>query len=108
MSFSKWELLDSHGGVIRWGRYSDDDEGTVQVKTEQDCSRILDDNKAASNDFTGKMADGLGVLAARIPTAVQLQWLIEDGVWWSDDMDWTARKLNSPDWMHLKRVPFQL
>jgi len=109
MSFSQWELIDdgSFNGVRRYIRSSDEDEGTVQVRTEDHAAPlILERNKAAQNDWDGVKGDLIH--AATIPVSVMLQWYLEDGIWATSDMDYLCRKLNDPDWRYLKRIPIEL
>jgi len=110
MSFSQWELIDdgSFNNVRRYIRSSDEDEGTVQVRTvDHAAPLIIESNKAAQNDWGGF---GKGELhhAATVPVSVMLQWYLEDGIWATSDMDYLCRKLNDPDWRHLKRLPIVL
>lgn len=98
---------DPFTGMTTWHSY-DETEDKTYVSYEQDVEPILDRNKAAANDFTGRMGDMVHV--ASIPSAVQLKWLVEYGVdvCNKDHMPKVKQLLNSSDWRHLKRVPFTI
>ncbi len=104
MSFSAWELLDEFNGLKRYIRSSDEDDGTVQVKYEQDVQPLLDQNKAAQADWDGKFGDEPLHKAASIPATVAYEWLVKFGVnvWNPDHMPAVAKLLNSGDYRYLK------
>lgn len=107
-SASDWELLDdgSWNGLRKWIRATDDEHGTVQVKTEDvGSSMILDDNKRAQNDGFDRREDMWH--AAKIPAFVLLEWLTKYGVDWRNPnhAQGVRRLLNSSEYSHLKRAP---
>ena len=99
---SDWELIDSGdwNGVRRWMRATDDDEGTVQVRTESvGIDSILDANKRA--DAPDKRSEMWHV--GRIPASVGLKWLVEEGLdlWNPHHQDGIAKKLMDSDYRYL-------
>ncbi|MXO72873.1 hypothetical protein [Alteraurantiacibacter buctensis] len=100
--FSKWELLDdgSWNGIRRWIRSSDEDEGTVQIRSEGvGEEQIIERNKAA--DAPDKRSEMWHV--GSIPASVGLKWLVEEGIdmWNPHHMDAVKRKLMDSDYRHL-------
>lgn len=108
MSFSDWELVDSgqFNGVRKWMRSSGDDEGTVQIKSEDFGSAlILEANKQARSECLDKRSDMWH--AASIPAGVQLEWLTKYGVhpYKPDHAEGRRKLLNSSEYAYLKRAP---
>lgn len=103
MSFTGWELLDSYGGLKKYIRSSDEDDGTVQVKYEQDITATLEANKRAQNEATGRMGDGMQKVAT-IPTYVIYEWITKHGINLYDPnhQEGVQRLLNSSDYRWLK------
>lgn len=103
MSFTNWEVIDdgAWNGLRRLARYSDDDEGTVEVKTEavHAINPIIETNKQAES--IDKRRDLWKV--GSIPAEVALKWLVEDGldIWNPDHHEWKMRRLMDSDWRHL-------
>jgi hypothetical protein len=111
MTRDGWELVDdgSWNGVRKWLNASDDDHGTVTVKYEGfDVPIICEANKAAQNEGFDHGSEMWH--AAKIPASVMLKWQVELGVDALDPNHWPAvkRLLNSSEWRHLRRAPFQL
>lgn len=97
-----WELIDdgSFNGLRRWMRATDEDEGTVQVKTEAFGERaIIEENKRADTHKVDKELWHVG----HIPASVGLKWLVEEGIdmWNPHHMDALKRKLMDSDYRHL-------
>lgn len=72
---------------------------------EQDVEQILDSNKEKANmgrDYYAQDDEMWRV--ASIPASVQMKWLVEEGIdiYNADHSDRVKKKLNDPDWMHLK------
>lgn len=93
-------------GVTR--QFFIDDEGNVTVNAVQDLEPLLDRNKAASNERGKRVTDDYANPIATIPPVIALHWLNTEG-WWvfdaSKDPDVEKklkRKLNDPDWRHLR------
>lgn len=106
-----WELVDdgSFNGLRKWMRGTPDDHGTVEVRYEGfDVPLILDDNKAAQNESFDRRSEMWH--AAKIPASVILKWRIENGIDFYDPNHKPAvmRMLNSSEWRHLRRTPFQI
>jgi len=101
-----WELLDdgSWNGIRRWMRATDDNEGTVQIRSEGVGEEaIIEQNKRAEGP--DKRSDFWHV--GHIPASVGLKWLVEDGLdmWNPDHQDGIMRKLMDSDYRYL--VPGQ-
>lgn len=99
---SDWELIDdgSWNGVRRWMRAFDDDEGTVQVKSEGVGEQyIIEENKRAEG--VDKRSELWHV--GHIPASLGLKWLVEEGLdmWNPTHMDGVKRKLMDSDFRHL-------
>lgn len=99
---SDWELIDdgSWNGIRRWLRATDDDEGTVQVRSEGvGETAIIEENKRA--DEIDKRSEMWHV--GHIPASVGLKWLVEEGVdmWNPHHMDALKKKLMDSDYRHL-------
>lgn len=86
----------------------DDSTDTTIIRTEQDCSDILDVNKAQQNEGIDKSSDMWH--AATIPAVVQMEWMIQYGVdlMNKDHMPGVKRLLNSSEYSHLRRNEFRL
>ena len=104
---SEWELLDYNPatGVRKWIAADQHEEDAVLIRTEFETfhtNAILDANKAAQNENTGRMGDMARV--ASIPTSVMYEWLHKFGVnaWNPHHADGVKRLLNSPDYRYLK------
>lgn len=84
-------------------RASDDNEGTVEVRYEQDVTKILDANRKLQNDASGRMGDGLEKVA-HIPTYIIYEWITKHGInlYNPDHQDGVQRLLNSSDYRWLK------
>lgn len=99
--FTDWEVIDdgAWNGLRRLARYSEEDEGTVEVKTEALDYGIIEDNKRAES--VDKRQDLWKV--GHIPASVALKWLVEDGldIWNPDHHEWKMRRLMDSDWRHL-------
>ncbi len=100
-------------GIKRYWRDNGDGE-TATIVTEQDVGQIVEDAKQDANNqnySAGRfMGNVWGVSAARIPVAVQLKWLTEDGldIFNPDHADQLKRKLNDPEWAHLRTNHFRV
>lgn len=99
-----WELIDdgAWNGIRRWMRATDEDEGTIQVRSEGiGETQIIEENKRAEGP--DKRSDMWHV--AHIPASVGLKWLAEDGIdIWSTDDDMRKRVLKrvmDSDYRHL-------
>jgi hypothetical protein len=88
---------------IQWYRRNNGD-GTVSYCFDEDVQDVLEMNKAMANHNDGWMSEKWGRRAARIPMAVWLKWLTEDGVdvFKPEGAEYLKRKLNDPDWRHLR------
>jgi hypothetical protein len=79
---------------------------TTTIETRGDCGPVLELNKVMANDddMTKKGIKRGFWLYARIPPAVQVKWLIEDGIdiYNRDHGERISRKLEDPQWKYLK------
>ena len=97
-----------HAGVSRDWR--PDGNGGVELRISQDVSQVLEHNKIYRNHNDGYSESRELRRVARIPDAVGLKWLIEEGWWYGDqeNADRLLKKLNDPDWAHLRTADGQL
>lgn len=93
--------FDPLTGLRTWHEYDDTTDET-RISYEQDVAPILDANKRAANDTTGRMGEMVHV--ASIPVSVQLKWFVEKGVdvLNPDHKKAVAKLLDDPDWRYLK------
>lgn len=108
---SEWELVDdgSWNGVRKWMKATDEDHGTVSVRYEgYDVPLILNDNKRVQNDSHNRRSEMWH--AAKIPASVLLEWRIKYGIEITNPNheQGVRRLLNSSEYRHLRRVPFQI
>ena len=110
-------LLDADGGVIRTFELDDNEPGggTIGIRTQQDVTAIIDRNKEMANDPPPVLMKGDRFLypIASIPLGILDQWAAEDGVhYWrlprEEQAAYLRKKLNDPDWQHLKRTPITI
>lgn len=101
-----WQLIDdgSFNGMRKYIRSSDENEGTVQVRYEQDTTALLEANKRAQAANAGtRMGDGLEKVAS-IPAYIIFEWITKHGInlYNPDHQDGVKRLLNSSDYRWLK------
>lgn len=105
----QWELIDTNPltGARKYIAADQHEEDAVLVKTEfdrKDTQIILEANKAAASQATGRMGDM--VHAASIPAEVQFLWWDKYRInSWSpneDDRKRIKKLLNSSEWRYLK------
>ncbi len=87
-----------------------DGEGGLIIHSSQDVSGILERNKALQTQNDGYSPSRELRRVAFIPNIIRLKWLNEEG-WDCFDpacADRLMRKLNDPDWRHLRTAPGQL
>lgn len=94
---------DPMTGLQTW--YEDLGGDEFALHTVQDVAPILEMNKAKQNmgrEYYAASKDMWRV--ASIPATVQMKWLVEDGIdiYNADHADRVKKKLNDPDWRHLK------
>ena len=92
-------------GVTQYFHY-DELTGGWGIETEQDCTKIIEDNKTLQNHDTYSK-DGIKKEwwhVASIPVIIQEKWLREDGIDIYNKDHWprVKRKLNDPDFRYLK------
>jgi hypothetical protein len=108
---SDWELIDfnPHNGLKKYLGTNPDDADGVLVRYEQSASSIkaiIDRNKEAQNENTGRMGDMAH--AASIPIGVMFEWKKRFGVdaWKYSSCEETRRRvnrlLNDGEWRYLK------
>ena len=93
---------DEGNGILR--TVSLDDYGNFTERNYQDAQPILDQNKEFHNSGFGSSPTGELKHAASIPLNIWLKWKIEEGVdvLQPENTQWLKRKLNDPDWRHLR------
>ena len=96
---------DSFTGLSQHHEY-DSLTDTTRIITSGDSTPYLEINKkmANDNDFTKKGIQSEFWLYASIPPAVQVKWLIEEGldIYNRHHGPRLSRKLEDPDWKYLK------
>lgn len=97
-----------------WVHYATDPDGTkrfakedtdgTHIRLEQDISQVLERNLQERNLNDGYSKSREFRRVARIPSAVQMKWLLEEG--WDcykpECADKLMKKLNDPDWRYLR------
>lgn len=81
------------------------EDGGFSIVTEQNCTDILELNKAKRNEGRSYYAaDPEWWKVAEIPIIVQMKWMVEHGVdiMNPDHADGMTRLLNDPEWRYLK------
>lgn len=98
----------SEDWVPETGHWSED--GNLIIRKTQDVEPILDRNKRLYTADDGWSPSRDVRRAASIPLVVVEQWLREEGidVFNPDHRDAVRRKLNSPEWRHLRTAPGRL
>ena len=96
---------DPLSGMTVWFHF-DDTTGDAILEYEQDCEPLVELNKVRQNDAAYSKQ---GIKQefwhyASIPNAIQMKWLIEEGIDVYDDNAWPQimRKLNDPEYRYLK------
>ena len=102
---------DPDTGMAIWHAYDALADATT-IAHEQDCAAYLEANRALANADDRGFVSGARELrrAASIPNAVVLKWLVEEGIDVMNPDHWPAvrRKLNDPEWRHLRTAPGRL
>lgn len=100
--------FDSRTGVKTYFSSSEENGGTWSFRYEQDASPILDANKEAQNEGFDKRSEWWH--AAKIPCVVILEWRTKYGIdlYNKNHREGVKRLLNSNEYRHLRRAPFQL
>ena len=102
--------FDPMTGMVTYHDYDAlSDETTVSY--EQDCQPFIEANKVLQNLPEGYVSNAREFRrAASIPNAIIMKWRTEEGIDVLDPADWSAvrRKLNDPDWRHLRTGPGRL
>lgn len=95
-------LLDVDPSGLKTFHDYDEAEDRTFITYEQDVEPLLDQNKAAANDASGRFGDMVHV--ASIPPSIQLKWLVEKGVdlFNQDHAQAVAKLLDDPEWRYLK------
>ncbi len=87
-------------------------DGTVLLRTKQDVTPVLDENKRLQNDGTGGWVSKAKEWrrAASIPVGVLEMWRVLHGIDWNkkEDMPKIIRMLNDPEWRHLRTAHFNI
>ena len=94
---------DALTGIKTW--YEDLGGEQFALHTEQNVTPILDANKAKANERRGYYAADKDMWrVSSIPASVQMKWMIEEGIdiYNEEHAPRVKKKLNDPDWRHLK------
>jgi hypothetical protein len=86
------------------------DENGTRFASSQNTDAILDRNKAMATHNDGYTPSRDIRRVASVPYIVALKWLNEEG-WWMFDpehSDRLAKKLNDPEWAHLRTAEGRL
>lgn len=103
-------IIDVVDGVYTLFHYDEMEDRTI-IETVQDVEPILDANKAAFNSGHDGYTPSRDLkFVAEIPVVVIEKWLREDGidVWDPNHKEAVKRKLNDPEWRHLRTAPGRL
>jgi len=89
-------------GMKTWFSSDDENGGTWRIRYEQDCTDLLDANKAAQAESMDRRSEFWH--AARVPAVVQMEWLVKHGVraWDKDHAEGVKRLLNDPEYRYLR------
>lgn len=86
-----------------------DHDGLLVIERAQDCTPILDHNKALANDGDGYSSDRTLRRVASIPLVVVEMWMNEGiNIFDPNHADAIKRKLNDPDNLYLRTAPGRL
>ena len=91
--------------------HSNADETEFTINTRQDCEPILEENKAAYNNYGDKLTPGKagdGVRVASIPLNVWQKWIKETGGEILKDHNLMKRYLNDPDNKYFRTTPTRI
>lgn len=96
--------FDPLTGMREWFS-TDESTGISYIRYEQDCSSILDENKAAQNEGFDRRSEFWH--AAKVPSIVILEWMTKYGIdiYNKNHKEGVRRLLNSNEYAHLKRAP---
>lgn len=98
------------GVLVEEHRY-DPASKKMLVRTTQDVEPILEANKKLYNeDDRGWSKSKEWRRAASIPNVIVMKWMLEEGINIFKREHWprVARKLNDPEWRHLRTAPGRL
>jgi hypothetical protein len=82
-------------------------DGTYSIVASQDLTAIIDRCKAMATHNDGYTPSRDMRRVAFIPDIIAVKWLNEEGWWYLDPnaKEQLNRKLNDPDWQHLRTAP---
>lgn len=97
---------------VQWHMKTDQETGNLVIQGVQDVYALLEANKAMMSENDGwSKGEKFMRRAASIPAQLRLKWLIEEGFdAWRPDIYWDAirRKLNDPDYRHLRTAHWRV
>jgi hypothetical protein len=83
---------------------------TTVIGYHQDCTAVIDDNKAAMQNVERHKKQSKGEWAhyAKVPIGIQYKWLLEHGVDFGNPDHWpdVMKLINSREYCHLKRTTY--
>lgn len=95
-------LLDVNGGVLTWFE-KDPVTGAVTISYSQDCEAIIKSNKEMQAHHHGYSKSRDLRHVANIPMGIILKWRMEGIDFFNPNhKDAIRRKLNDPDYAHLR------
>lgn len=82
-------------------------DGQLYVNAVGDVYAMLEANKAMFNENAGWSWSRCMRRAASVPSVLRLKWLWEEGwdAWKAEHQEMLDKKLNDPDWRHLRTAP---
>jgi hypothetical protein len=101
-----WPLDDPNSPVQSFFRWDGKSE-TFEIRYVQELDDLIEDNKRLLNHNDGYSRGREIRRVASIPLGLRTQWLVEEGWDAYDPHDWPKlkRKLNDPEWRHLRTAP---
>lgn len=86
--------------------YHEEPDGGFTLETLQDVEDVLEKNKMLYNDVDERARWGeKWHTAASVPLVIWMQWMKEGDV---NDPNFIRKKLNDPEWLHLRTRPGRL
>ncbi len=99
------KVLDAAEQVVSEFHY-DEMEDRTTIRRVQDCEPIVERNKLLQTDNPYSPDRSLKRIAS-IPLVIAEKWIAEDGINWlslpkKEKAAYLRKKLNDPDWRHLR------
>ena len=112
-AYTPWEdVSQKDSEVVRRIRINKHGRHAIEEHVHQDCTDVLEMNKALRNrdNFSGSLwAGGDWIRVAQIPFVILEKWMLEDDInffrWNDEDKARMMRRLNDPSWRGLRTAP---